>query len=70
MAENLTGNLVEKTMEEIERNRELLAAYKMIPTGAFGAMVIERKIERAVSAISSGDVVEILASYQELKTSE
>jgi hypothetical protein len=50
------------------RARELLAEYKKIgPAGAFGAAVIEGALQRADRAAISGDVVAVIASYQELK---
>lgn len=51
------------------RARELLAAYKEIgAAGRFGAAVIERALKRADEAAISGDVVAILAAYNELKS--
>lgn len=53
--------------KEQARVRELLGAYKLIPTGAFGAAMIEQVLKRADEAAISGDVVAILRSYEELK---
>ena len=53
------------------RVRELLIEYKKIGVaGAFGAAMIEQALQRADSAAISGDVVAIVASYQELKVLE
>lgn len=60
-------NLMEATLKELNRNRELLEEYKKIPTGAFGAMMIKQQIERTEKAIASSDVVELLVCYQQLK---
>jgi hypothetical protein len=53
---------------EQQRCRELIELYKSIgPAGAFGAMMIEQVLQRADRAMASGDVVQILRSYQEMK---
>lgn len=53
---------------EQARARELLAEYKKLgPAGRFGAAVIEQTLKRADAAAISGDVVAVLAAYQELK---
>lgn len=57
--------------KEQARVRELLDAYKSIgPAGAFGALMIERVLKRADDAMASGDVVQILRSFAELKECE
>lgn len=56
---------------EQARARELLEQYQKIgAAGAFGAMMIKQALARADEAAISGDVVKILASYQELKALE
>lgn len=60
-------NLVEGLIEELNRNRELLAAYREIPTGAVAAWSLENDIKNAESAMGSGDVVEMLRVYKTLK---
>lgn len=54
--------------QEQARCRELLALYRTIPTGAFAALMIEQALQRADKAAISGDVLEILKSYEELKS--
>jgi hypothetical protein len=49
------------------RVRELLEGYREIPTGGFGAAILEEILRRADRAAISGDVVAILRSYDELK---
>jgi hypothetical protein len=50
------------------RCRELLEGYKEIgPAGAFGYMMISQVLARADRAAISGDVAEMLKSYQEMK---
>ena len=56
--------------EEQARVRELLALYKTIPTGFFGAAMIEQVLKRADQAAISGDIVAIIRSYEELKGCE
>lgn len=69
-------NLLEGLQAEIKRNQELLTVYKELPaqpglfSGLFGAMMIERKIMRGEMALVSGDAIEMLAAYAELKGSE
>lgn len=50
-----------------KRCRELLSVYKSIPTGGFGAAIIEEALARSDRAVASGDVVEMLRSYKELE---
>lgn len=53
---------------EMSRVWKLRDAYREIgPTGLFGLSQIEATLERATIAQSSGDVVAILKSYEELK---
>lgn len=58
---------MEATMKELKRNRETLEEYKKIPAGAFGAAMITQLIERTEKAIGSGDTVELLVCYGQLK---
>jgi hypothetical protein len=63
-------NLVDGFKQELERARELLIVYQGTPTGQFGAMMIKQAIERAETSILTGDVVEMIRSYNELKALE
>jgi len=60
----------EEFPKEQARVRELLEAYKSIPTGQFGAIMIEQVLQRAEKAAISGDIIAILKSYEELKGCE
>ncbi len=60
-------NLAEAIQAELKRARELLVAYKGIPTGAWGAMAIERAIEATEKAMLESDTVALLQCYEELK---
>lgn len=54
--------------KEIARVRTVLGYYKEVgPAGAFGAMMIERSLQRADKAVMGGDVVEMIAAYNDLK---
>lgn len=57
----------EEFPKEQERVRELLSVYKTIPTGGFGAAMIEQVLKRADEAAISGDAIAILRAYEELK---
>ena len=58
------------TIQELNRNRDLLEQYKEIPTGQFGSMIIQQKIKRTEQAISDGNVIALLRCYNELKESK
>lgn len=60
-------NLVEGLLEQMNRCREVLAAYEKIPEGAFGAAMIKQDIANAEQAMGSGDVIEMLQAYETLK---
>ena len=64
------ANLAEVLDYEINRNRELLDDYRKIPTGGFGASMIDLDIRHAVSALASGDVIQILRAYEAMKNNE
>ncbi len=54
--------------KEQARVREVLGYYKEIgPAGMFGAMVIEQTLRKADEAALSGDIVQMLAAFQEMK---
>lgn len=54
--------------QEQARVRELLAEYKALgPVGGFGAMMIEASLRNADQAAMSGDVVEMIKAYNDLK---
>jgi len=63
-------NLAEALAQEIERNRKLLDEYRKIPTGVFGATMIDLDIKNAVEALASGDVIKILQAYEAIKDNE
>jgi hypothetical protein len=65
-----TQNLMDGLLKEMNRAREVKKLYDEIPVGQFGSWAISQSITRAEKAISSGDVVEMLAAYAELKEIE
>ena len=59
----------EEFPKEQARVRKLIEQYKAIGTpGFFGAQMMERALKRADQAAISGDVVEILRSFEELRS--
>ena len=53
--------------DELKRAKELLKVYQSIPTGGFGAMVIQKAIDNAETCIREGDTVGMVKTYGELK---
>lgn len=66
MADNVQSLGEAFPLEQV-RVRELLGFYKEIPTGMFGAVMLEQVLQRADKAAISGDVIAMLKSYEELK---
>ncbi|CAG9193958.1 conserved hypothetical protein [Paraburkholderia caribensis] len=63
-----TVNLAEGLAAEIERVTTILGHYIEIgPAGSFGAMLIRASLKRAVDALASGDVVQMLTANADLK---
>jgi hypothetical protein len=61
----------EEFPKEQARVRKLLGVYKSLgPAGQFGGLMIEQVLHRADMAAISGDPVEILRSYEALKSCE
>jgi len=63
------ANIIDGIQEELRRNRELLELYKSIPTGVFGASIIQRRIDEGEASIASGDIVRMVRAYKELESS-
>jgi hypothetical protein len=64
--------LGEALPREQARVRELIGVYRELPggVGTFGALMMEDALRRADQAVMSGDVVQMLRSYEELKECE
>ena len=58
--------------QQQERVRHLIDDYRALPdgTGEIGAQIMDVVLKRAADAQSSGDIVQILRSYQELVNCE
>ena len=67
-----TDTLVDALPKEMARVREVLGHYKALgnPAGIFGAMMIEKSLQKAGWAVVSGDVVAMIAAYKDLQTIE
>jgi hypothetical protein len=64
-------NLMDGLIDELNRNRELLKQYEAIgPAGMFGAHFIKQAIKDGEDSIRSGDVVQMLRAYSELKDTQ
>lgn len=66
----MKGSLAEALPKEQKRVREVLELYKAIPAGALGAAFIEQSLNKAEKAAASGDVVLMIAAYEELREIE
>ena len=68
MSKKKPDSLAEALPKAIERSQELLQAYIDIgPVGSFGAAFIKRDIKAAIDSLASGDVIQMLKSYETLK---
>ena len=64
-------NLAEALPREQQRVRGLIEFYRSIgPAGAFGVAMMQASLAAADRAAASGDVVAMLAAYQDLKEYE
>lgn len=62
------NSLGDEFPKEQARVRTILGYYRKIgPAGTFGALMIEDVLRRADIAAMSGDVIAMLAVYQELR---
>ena len=59
--------LADALPKEQQRVRELLPMYDAVPNGRFAAMMMRNSLARAEQAAASGDVVAMIASYEDLK---
>ena len=63
-------NLMDGLQTELKRAKELLVTYQSIPTGGFGAMMIQKAIDNAETCIREEDTVGMVPAYSELKLLE
>ena len=68
----MTDNLMEGLLSEMNRVRDLIVEYNNLPggVGIFGASLMKINIQKAEKAISSGDVIQMMVCYKELKGHE
>jgi len=63
-----TETLADALPREQARVREVLGYYQEIgPAGMFGAGMIKQSLQAADEAIISGDIVKMIAAYNDLK---
>ena len=60
----MVETLMDGLLSEIERCSKLKALYDEIPSGAFGALMIQQTIDFAKAAIASGDIEEMIKSLK------
>ena len=60
-------SIAEALPKEQERVRALLSLYEKIPTGVFAATMMRQSLAQAERAAAAGDVVGMLAAYQDLQ---
>ncbi len=62
------NNLMQGLLDELDRNRDLKAAYDTIGSaGLFGSGMIQSDINAGEAAIAYDDVVAMLKAYEKLK---
>ena len=66
----MSKNLLEGLQSEIDRCIELKGLYDSIPQGAFGAMSIQQSIDAGKKALVSGDILEQIRCFKDLKECE
>lgn len=60
--------LIDALIGELRRNREILTGYEAIgAAGLFGAKIIRFSITKGEEAIRTGNVVDMLYAYNDLK---
>lgn len=60
-------SLMSEIMKERDRCKELLKLYEKIPMGFFGATMIKQSLKQADEAIETGDAVQLVVAYNDLK---
>lgn len=64
---NKPKNLMEGLLEEINRVKEILPYYEEIPQGIFGATVIKDSIKKGEAALVSGNIIDMMCAFDDLK---
>lgn len=70
--EGKTKNLIEGLIDEMNRVRGLIKMYEELPdnVGFVGACIMKVSIKEAEATIVSGNIIEMLRSYENLKGHE
>ncbi len=70
MSDKNPQDLMSAILDEMNRVRELITEYESLPNnaGVLGAMFMKNTIGLSERAISSGNVVDMLVQYEELKS--
>ena len=67
----MTDTLADALPREMARIRDVvIPEYDAIPGGALAAAMMRQDLDRAARAMAEGDVVVMLAVYQEIKQTE
>ncbi len=62
-----TETLADALPKEIERVRDVIKVYRSIPTGTIAAIWMERDLEEANTAITSGDTASMVRMLNKLR---
>lgn len=65
--EKKMSSLAEEYPKQQARCRELLEAYKAIPTGIFGVNMLANLLIDADQAVASGDTVKMIQIFEKMK---
>ena len=65
-------NLIEGSLGQINRVKEMITEYKSLPknAGTFAATMMQIDIDEAEKAISTGDTVQMIVSFKALNKYE
>lgn len=63
-------NLIDGLNTELKRAKELMEVYESIPTGGFGAAMIQQTIDHAELSMQTDNTVEMVKAYQRLQNLE
>ena len=63
----MTESLAEALPKEQDRVREIVAIYDTVPNGHFAAAMMRQSLAEAERAAATGDVVAMIAAYEDLK---
>ena len=63
----MSDNLVSGLHDQICRAKEILPHYEAVPAGAFGAIMIRAAIQQGESALSGGNIEEMIRAHKLLE---